>query len=190
MREAFLFISVVLSLWGLVLGLKSILRGYFKPQRMTRFLFFLIFVLLFGTLFVQGDRNSIYVAFIAMISTFLIFVLSIKKGMGGASKFDFAVLMMALIALTVWVLSNDPLLGLLMTIVAGILAYIPTIIKAWELPETEDWFFYLVYALASLFSILSIKDFTLAKLAFPVYLTLANGVLISIIVLRKRRLKR
>ena len=101
MREAFLFISVVLSLWGLVLGLKSILRGYFKPQRMTRFLFFLIFVLLFGTLFVQGDRNSIYVAFIAMISTFLIFVLSIKKGMGGASKFDFAVLMMALIALTV-----------------------------------------------------------------------------------------
>lgn len=190
MKNIFLIASVALSLWGLVLGLKSILRGYFKPQRMSRFLFFLIFVLLFLTLLAQGDKNSIYVAFIAMISTFLIFVLSIKKGMGGASKFDFLILAMALIALSAWVLSNNPFLGLVMTILAGILAYIPTILKAIKFPETEDWFFYSVYSLASFFSLISIEEFTLAKVIFPVYLILANSLLVTIIIVRLKKMKK
>jgi hypothetical protein len=85
---------------------------------MTRLLFFLIFVLLFVSLSVQGDVNSVYVAFIAMISTCLIFILSIKRGIGGVSLFDMLVLLGAVIALVIWALSNNPLLGLLMTLVA------------------------------------------------------------------------
>lgn len=187
MKNVFLAISVGFSLWGLIIGLKSILKGRFKPQRMTRFLLFLIFVLIFASLLVQGDKNSIYIAFITMISTFLIFILSIKRGIGGFSIFDFGVLFATIIALVIWGLSNNPLLGLLMTLVAWSFAYVPTIIKSWIIPKTEDWFFYLVYVVASLFSILSIKEYTLANLAFPMYLIFANSLLVFIIIFRKNK---
>jgi len=143
---------------------------------------------LFVSLFVQGDVNSIYVAFIAMISTCLIFILSIKRGVGGVSIFDFAVLLGAVLALVIWIVSNNPLLGLLMTLVAWSFAYMPTVIKSWKNPETEDWFFYLVYMLASVFSILSIQEYTLANLAFPLYLVCANSIVVCVIVFRKRKL--
>lgn len=186
MENIFLIMSVVFSIWGLVIGVKSILKGYFKPQRMTRLLFFLIFVLLFVSLSVQGDVNSVYVAFIAMISTCLIFILSIKRGVGGVSLFDILVLLGAVIALVIWIVSNSPLFGLLMTLVAWSFAYIPTIIKSWKEPGTEDWFFYLVYILASVFSILSIQEYTLANLVFPLYLVCANSILVFVIIFRKR----
>ncbi len=157
---------------------------------MTRFLFMLIFVLIFVFLFIEKDVNSIYVAFIAAFGTIVIFLMSIKNGMGGRSKFDFVVLGVALTALGMWILVGNSLAGLLMSILAGVMAYIPTYIKSWEKPKTEDWFFYLIYALASVFSILSIREFTLAKLVFPVFLALSNGTLIFIIVLRKNLLKK
>lgn len=77
-----------------------------------------------------------------------------------------------------------------MTILAGILAYIPTILKAIKFPETEDWFFYSVYSLASFFSLISIKEFTLAKVIFPVYLILANSLLVTIIIVRLKKMKK
>ena len=74
-----------------------------------------------------------------------------------------------------------------MTLVAWSFAYVPTIIKSWIIPKTEDWFFYLVYVVASLFSILSIKEYTLANLAFPMYLIFANSLLVFIIIFRKNK---
>lgn len=190
MKDIFLLISIVLSVWGFLWGIRTILKGYFKPQRMTRFLFMLIFVLIFIFLFMEKDTNSIYVAFMAAFGSVVIFLLSLKKGMGGRSKFDLVVLAVALISIGMWVLIGSSLIGLITSILAGTMAYIPTYIKSWKNPGTEDWFFYLIYALASVFSILSIKDFSVAKMVFPIFLALSNGTLIFIIVLRKNLLRK
>lgn len=190
MKDIFLLISIVLSVWGFLWGIRTILKGYFRPQRMTRFLFMLIFVLIFVFLLMEKDTNSIYVAFMAAFGSVVIFLLSLKKGMGGRSKFDLVVLTVALIAIGMWALIGNSLAGLVTSILAGTMAYIPTYIKSWKNPGTEDWFFYLIYVSASVFSILSIREFSLAKMAFPVFLALSNGALIVIIVLRKNLLKR
>ena len=189
MKNLFLILSVAIACISPIIGIRSILKGKFKPQRMTRFLLFLVSLLFIGTLLAQGDRNAIYVILVIGLGNLIIFLLSIKNGMGGTTKFDILVLSMAIVTLTIWKVSNNPVLGLVMSIVANFIAFWPTIIKAWHLPGTEEWRIYAFYVLSSIFTILSISNFTFGKVVSPVYVIFMNGFLTLMIVLRKKILK-
>lgn len=170
MKNIFLTMSVVISLSAYIVGIYSIIRGNFRPQRMTRFLLLLISLLFVGTLFAQGDRNAIYLALVTFIGTLAIFILSIKKGIGGTTKLDLVVFFMALFSLVVWYTTKNPILGLSMSIITDFIAFFPTLVKSWILPETEEWKFYILDVFSSLCSLLSISVFTFGKVIFPIYM--------------------
>jgi len=123
MKNLFLILSVLIACISPIIGIRSILKGKFKPQRMTRFLLFLVSLLFIGTLLAQGDRNTIYVILVIGLGNLIIFLLSIKNGMGGTTKFDILVLLMAIVTLTIWKVSNNPVLGLVMSIVTNFIAF-------------------------------------------------------------------
>ncbi len=130
MTNIFLVLSVIVSLIGFSFGIFSIIKGKFRPQRMTRFLLLLISALFVSTLFASKDRNSIYFASIMLMGTLIMFLLSLKKGMGGRSKMDVLVLFMVIGSLAVWYTTKNPLLGLLMSLLTDFLAFGPTIVKS------------------------------------------------------------
>lgn len=190
MKNIFLILSVLIGCMSPTIGIWSILKGKFKPQRTTRFLLLLVSFLFMGTLLAQGDRNAIYIIFVIFVGNLIIFLLSIKRGVGGTTKFDILVLSMALISLAVWLFTNNPVLGLLMSIITNFIAFLPTVIKSWKTPETEEWRVYGFYVLASLFTVLSISSFTFGKVSSPIYAMCMNSTVALIILLRKRYLKK
>jgi hypothetical protein len=101
MKQVFLVLSIVLSLLSFLVGIISIIKGKFKPQRMSRFLLFLITLLLVFSLIAQGDRNAVWLALAMMTGSLSIFLLSIKKGLGGRSVLDIVVFFMVLISLVI-----------------------------------------------------------------------------------------
>jgi len=72
------------------------------------------------------------------MGTLSIFILSIKRGIGGSSKLDIMIFLMVIVSLVVWYTTKNPVLGLIMSIVTDFIAFSPTLIKAWVLPETEE----------------------------------------------------
>lgn len=188
MKELFLGISIIAGLISPMIGIYSIVRGNFRPQRMTRFLIFLLSFLMFGTLWAQGDRNGIFIAGAQLVGGFIILILSIKKGIGGYGLFDGVVFVMALASLVVWQTTNNPVLGLIMSIVTDLIAFSPTIVKIWKLPATEEWKFYMSDVVASFFSILSISAYTVGNLAFPAYILAINTLSVVMILGRKKYL--
>ncbi len=189
MKNIFLIISTIFGFSTFIIGIYSIIKGHFRPQRMTRFLLLLNSILFVGTLFAQGDRNAIYLALIYFLGSLVIFILSLKTGIGGTTKLDVTILFMAIISLIVWYTTKNPVLGLVMSIVTDIISVYPTIIKAWILPETEEWRCYLTEVLASSFNILSLSVFTFGKIVYPLYIWIINAVIVLIIVLRQKQLK-
>jgi len=189
MKNIFLIMSIIFGFSTFVIAIYSIAKGNFRPQRMTRFLLLLNSLLFVGTLFAQGDRNAIYLAIITFLGSLAIFILSIKKGIGGKTKLDITILFMAIFSLIVWYTTKNPILGLVMSIVTDIISIYPTIIKSWILPETEEWRCYLSETLASSCSILSLSVFTFGKLVYPLYIFLINVSIVSIIILRQKQLK-
>jgi hypothetical protein len=75
-----------------------------------------------------------------------------------------------------------------MSITTDLIAFSPTLIKTWKLPQTEDWRFYLSDVIASFFGLLAITTFDLKTLAFPVYIFLINTTSV-VMILTRRKLK-
>ncbi len=186
MKPLFLAISTIAAVITPIIGISSILRGDFRPQRMTRFLIFLISLLFVGTLFAQGDRNGIVIAGVQLVGGGIIFLLSLKKGIGGYSGMDIVVFLMTIASLVIWKRTDNALVGLMMSILTDIIAFTPTIVKTWNLPHTEEWRFYLSDVVASTFSILSIAAYSLETLAFPVYILAINTMSVVMILGRRK----
>lgn len=186
MKLLFLDLSVLAAVVSPVIGIRAIILGTFQPQRMTRFLIFIISLHFVGTLIAAGDKNGIYIALTQLFGSFIILSLSIKKGLGGYSKFDLLIFFLAMISLIVWQTTSNSLLGLLMSIVTDVIGMIPTLIKTWKLPHTEEWKFYLSDVIASFFSLLSIQSYSLSTLAFPIYIFLINSTSVLMILGRRK----
>ena len=71
--------------------------------------------------------------------------------------------------------------AIILSIVADALAAIPTLVKAWREPETENLGPYVAGFTSQLTAIAAFKLFTVSEIAFPLYLLLINATLVLVI---------
>lgn len=190
LKGIFLTLSIIQGLFGQIIGIISILKGSFKPQRMTRFLYFLMNFLFVGTLIAQGSWDALGLAGAQFIGNAIIFFLSFKHGMGGTNKSDFVTLAGAVITFIVWQTTSNPTLALMMSIATDYIAFIPSYLKIWVKPETEDWRFYASDIFSSTFSFLSLRSYGLGNIAYPIYIFIINSSSTALILLRGKALRK
>lgn len=183
-----LFLSNILVFLAYILYIHSILANKAKPHRTTRLVIFLITGLATLALFAQGNQTAIWLAGVSMIMSLIILLLSFKYGMGGWAKIDILSLVIAAIGIAVWRVTDNPQLGLFASILADFSGVVPTLIKTYHQPETEDWIFFALGATGSLLNLLSVRTWTLEEFSYPLYLLLINSYIVFL-VLRKRLIK-
>jgi hypothetical protein len=69
-------------------------------------------------------------------------------------------------------------------------SHIPTIIKTYKLPDTEDWRFYTSDLFGSIASFLSLTRFTIGDLIYPVHGLFINSLMLLIIILKGGELRK
>ena len=186
MQNTFLIISTIFGLLAPIVGIRSILKGEFKPQRITRFIFLILTSIFVTSLFAQGNQAAIYLAILQWTGSVVIFILSIKYGIGGKDKSDFAVLFLALLAIAIWKITDNPLLGLYMSLLADFVGIAPTLVKSFYKPETEDPKFYFFDVLAAFFSLLAIQSLVFSQIVFPLYILFINLVCVILIFIGRK----
>jgi hypothetical protein len=189
MSLIFIYLSIIFGFISPIIGIYFILKGNFHPQRTTRLILAIITFLFVATLYAQGDRNGLFLAIPSFIGCLTMFFLSIPYGTGGFKPFDFVVFNLAMTTMVVWKTTNNPVLGLYMSILTDLIGFTPSLIKMWHQPQTEEWKFYLSDVFAGVFSVLSVTTFNLNALAFPTYILLINTTSVLMILLRRQRLK-
>lgn len=188
MLNIFILISTVLALISPIVYSVAILRGEAKPHRTTRFVLLLITSLTTLSLFAQGNRVAIYLAGVSTLQSIIVFILSIKYGMGGWSKSDIICLIFALIGIILWRITKNPVVALYFAIGADFIGMIPAIIKTYHFPETEIWLFFALDVLAAIFSLLALEKWTLEEFSYPIYIMLINLIMVLLILVRPKRL--
>ena len=181
MQNTFLILSTIIGLLTPIIGIRSILKGEFKPQRITRFIFLILTSIFVASLFAQNNQTAIYLAVLQWTGSLAVFILSIKFGVGGTDKSDIAVLFLALTAIVIWKVTDNPALALYMSLFADFIGILPTLIKSFFQPETEDPKLYFSDVLAGLFSLLAIRSLVFADIVFPAYIFLINLVCVILI---------
>jgi len=176
-----IIISILLILFATFVNVTSILQGKAKPHRTTFFIFVVLNAIAFASLFAQHDRVAIYLALLNGISASIIFLLSLKYGMGGWAPLDIFCLIIALAGIALWKFTSNPVLALYSSIVANFVCLLPTLIKVYYHPKTEVWGFWFIALVSFILNLFAIKTWTFNAVIFPLYLAASNAVVIFLI---------
>jgi hypothetical protein len=109
--------------------------------------------------------------------------------MGGWAKIDIVCLLISIIGIVVWQWTDEPLLGLMASILANIVGNIPAFVKTYEYPKTETWVYYFMGILSNGIILLAEKVFSVDKYIFPVYFIIGDTVFV-ILILREKLFKK
>ncbi len=181
MRDAFIIISSILVFLSYLIYEWSIVVGKTKPHRTTRLVILIIASLGAASLFVAQDRVAFWLLLICSIQSAVVFLMSLKWGMGGWAKTDIACLLIALIGVATWKLTDNPALGLYASVLADFIGMVPALIKTYRLPHTEYWLSYVFDVSAAGFTLLAITDWGLVAFAYPLYIVLINLAMLVLI---------
>lgn len=179
--------TLVLSLISPISYAKSMLAGKAKPHRVTRLIVWLASIAgVLGVLHSSNVAGQIFALIFLARATYL-FAMSLKYGVGGTTKLDIYCLVLGILALVAYATTHNGLLTISLGILADVIGYVPTFVKTYKDPESEDAGFFAIEGLASLFGVFAIWEWKV-DILFPIYFTLCSALMLALIY-RKRLLK-
>lgn len=177
--EYFAIIGAVIASLGGFYYLYETIIGKAKPNRVTWLLWGLFPMIIFVAQRIQGVEGLSWVSFAAGFTPFLILLASFlnKKAYWKTEKRDYYIMGAAIVGILLWLLTDNPNLAILFSLVADFLAGLPTLIKAYRHPETESWIAYAISTVGFGLGLLAISSYTFENYAFALYLFIMNGLL-------------
>lgn len=172
-------LSVVINLIGYVPYIRGIFKGTVKPQRITWGIWVVLTSITFINQVINGGGYSTYFFGSTTILVTTVFLLSIKRGMGGRSKFDLLVLFASLALFALWAVTRDTRSTTIIAVTIDCIAALPTLYKAYVHPETEVYLQWILAAVAGFFSMLAVgasTDYILY--IYPLYIVIMNGLIV------------
>ncbi|HSX05623.1 MAG TPA: hypothetical protein VLF69_04100 [Candidatus Saccharimonadales bacterium] len=180
MKLALGILALVLNIIGYVPYIRDILRGKVKPQRIT----WGIWTILTTIAAVNQVKNGGGWSSLFFISTVLLvattFMLSIKRGMGGASKLDMICLAAAIVLFGYWATVHNTRLSTLVAVFIDGVGAIPTVVKTFHKPETESYPQWVLAGIGGLCTMLAVTKPDWALLIYPAYVFVMNGVIVGV----------
>ena len=175
--EIFGILAGALSFSAYILYIFSTLFGKTKPNRATWWILTLIGLMIASSYYAEGARATIWVAVSYVLGPFIIAVLSLKYGEGKWEKLDKWCLIVALISVPVWYISNSAILVLVINIFLDFVGLLPTIKKSYLRPEGEDKVAWTLESLAGILNIFAIERWIFGIAFYPIYLLTINGII-------------
>jgi uncharacterized membrane protein AbrB (regulator of aidB expression) len=181
--------AIIGSLGGFYYLYETIV-GNAQPNRITWLLWGIFPTVIFVAQRAQGVEGISWVSFVSGITPLLIVAASFinKKAYWKSEPRDYYLMAAAIIGIILWAITKNPNLALLFSLLADILASIPTLIKSYRHPQTESWIAYAVSTFGFGIGFLSLQSYNFENTAFVAYVFLLNGVL-ALLALRGRKHK-
>ena len=174
-------VSVLLMVWGAYDYLRDTLAGKTKPNRVSWSLWALAPLISLGAAFdADADVWASIRVLVGGIVPAVIFLASFinKNSYWRLGRFDWFCGGLSLAALVFWQLADSPLVAVLLATAANTLATVPTLVKAWNYPETESRLIFITSFIGAILIIPAIPVWTIANSAFQIGLMLTTGALL------------
>ena len=159
---------------------RSMLAGKSKPHKITRLVVWLASVV--GMISIAGSSNTAGVIFAAifLVRASYLLLMALIYGTGGASKLDKSCLAIGVLALILYAVTKNGLLAISFGILSDLIGYIPTLVKTWHKPNSEDPLFFGIESVASIFGIIAIGELRI-DILFPIYFFLSGMTVVFLI---------
>jgi hypothetical protein len=164
----------------------SLFKGETKPERASWLIWSILGGIAFFSQLAKGASASLWLPGIQTIGDIVVFILSIKYGMGGLKRADKWAFAVAGLSLVLWYITREPVIALLLAILIDASGAVLTIAKSYAHPTTEPISAWALTGLSGLFALLAVGSFNIVLLLFPLYTLSANIVIVISIKLGQR----
>jgi hypothetical protein len=169
--------------------IKDIFALKTKPERASWFIWATHGSIAFFSQLAKGATDSLWLSGLETLFSAIVFLLSLKYGVGGFTKRDITALSIAGIGLILWSITKEPAIALFLVIIVDAAGAYVTIVKSYEDPESETLITWILAGTAGLLSALSVGSMNLILLSYPIYIVIANYLTAGAILLGKNHLK-
>ncbi len=182
-----LALLIPLKITALVILGRGTRSGEIKPNRLSLALWSLPPLVSFCIAFLEGATFSALPLLLAGIAPLFILFLSFfsKQTPWKTRTRDYLSGAISLLAIITWIVVDNPVLAIIMLIIADIFAGIPTFIKTWEKPSTESAAIYSLGFLGNILGLLTLQQWGFATAGFGIYLVVFNIFMILLIIHKK-----
>ncbi len=176
----------IISLLGFVPYCIAIVQGRTKPNQATWFIWSLVGIMLAGSYWASGATQTLWAPLSYVIGPIITTTLAMRYGEGAWSRFDRLCILGAFISLILWVLLRSPQVALVINLIIDLFGALPTIRNAWHRPQDEDLTSWLIFTVGNALNVLAIDRWTWEIASYPLYITFANAIVLSLL-LRPRQ---
>lgn len=171
-NENFVFAAAALNLLASLSYVKLTLQGKVRPNRVSFFLWSLAPMIAFAAQLSQGVGLISVMTLAVGLGPLLILIASFlnKKSVWQLSRFDFVCGAVSLLGLALWIITKEGNLAIVFSLLADAFASIPTIVKSYTDPESENGTLFLLSGIGALITMMTITEWTFEYYAFPVYI--------------------
>lgn len=180
-----LTVAIFFSVFGTLSYVMETLRGHARPNRLSWFLWALPPLLAAAAQWSNGVGWPTLIVFISGFGPLLIFLVSFISPAPAwrIAWSDYACGLFSLLGMALWLATSNPFHAIAFGIVSDALAGIPTAIKSYTNPESEDGKAFVLTGLGCLISVLAMPQHTFIASAFTAYL-LAMNILFCLLIYR------
>ena len=173
------FLGAIVQLIGIFSYIKDTLKGKTKPNKITWLMWSIAPMIATVAALSSGVGISILPVFMSGFGPFLVFISSLanKNSYWKLQKFDYFCGAFSILALILWIITKNPNIAILFSILSDASAAAPTIIKAWKHPETESINAYTTGLFNIFTGFFAIQTWNFSSLAFSVYLIISNTLI-------------
>lgn len=188
-----IFLGAAFNLVGSTTYVIATIRGKTKPNRVTWFLWALAPLIAFAAMLGEGvSPLDGLMTFMVGFGPLMVFLSSFinKNSFWKISRFDIVCGAFSLLGLVAWGFTRTGIVAILFSVIADALALLPTLVKSWKEPETENYVVFMNASISATITLLATKIYDFEHLAFPVYILVACLALFVLIRFKLgRRLK-
>jgi hypothetical protein len=189
MRNLILIIAGVVDLSANVPYIIDSLRGTTKPNTASWSTWTVINGITIVAALQAGDAiNTVVLGFTYFAASLSVLLIALFKGMREYTLFDGICQLLAIIGIVIWQVSGNPNIALLFVIISGEMAALPTFRHAYIFPNEETLSSYVIASMVAIVFVLSATTISFASLAVPIDLVIGNGIIATIIYLRRSKL--
>ncbi len=183
-------IATFLVFIGYIPYLRDIIRGKTKPHLYSWFLWAFVTSIAFALQFSGGAGSGSFVTLAAVLMCLAVIILGFdQKRKVEVVKIDTVFLILAFIALGLWLVAKQPVLSAVLATSVDLLGFAPTIRKSWNNPYTETLSFYYLNSLRFGLAVIALQRYSLVTAFYPVSWLTANSLFALMLIIRRRQIK-
>lgn len=180
-------LAITLAFVAFVPYIRSILKGRTRPHVFSWFIWGITTVIVFfAQLEADGGVGAWPIGVSGVITVAVAVLAFIKRADISITRTDWTFFAAALASLPFWYLTSDPLWTVVVLSVVDLFGFGPTIRKAYAFPHQESQLFFFSLALRNGFAILALENYSVTTVLFPLSITLACTVLLTMVAYRRR----